>query len=115
MRRAAPAMGLTTPAETGAAFIDAVNQGLVTANPPDWGEPPDPEGIVLSTLYAYLLAGEPARVQVWLETAAQGWWDIPRQPLSNAFVLVQSRAPEEPWTIDEDLSLIHISEPTRPY
>jgi hypothetical protein len=57
LRRAAPAMGLTTPAETGAAFIDAVNQGLVTANPPDWGEPPDPEGIVLSTLYAYLLAG----------------------------------------------------------
>jgi hypothetical protein len=105
LRRAAPAMGLTTPAETGAAFIDAVNQGLVTANPPDWGEPPDPEGIVLSTLYAYLLAGEPARVQVWLETAAQGWWDIPRQPLSNAFVLVQSRAPEEPWTIDEDFAV----------
>ncbi len=105
LRRAAPAMGLSSPAETGAAFIDAVNQGLVTANPPDWGEPPDPEGIVLSTIYAYLLAGEPARVQVWLETAAQGWWDIPRQPLSNAFVLVQSRAPEEPWTIDEDFAV----------
>ncbi len=105
LRRAAPAMGLTSEAEVGAAFIDAVNQGLVTANPPDWGEPPDPNGIVLSTLYAYLLAGEPARVQVWLETAAQGWWDIPRQPLSNAFVLVQSRAPEEPWTIDEDFAV----------
>ena len=62
LRRAAPAMGLTTPAEMGAAFIDAVNQGLVTANPPDWGEPPDPEGVVLSTLYAYLLAGQPARL-----------------------------------------------------
>ena len=105
LRRAAPAMGLTSEAETGAAFIDAVNQGLVTANPPDWGEPPDPNGIVLSTLYAYLLAGAPARVQVWLETAAPGWWDIPRQPLSNAFVLVQSRAPEEPWTIDEDFAV----------
>ncbi len=105
LRRAAPAMGLTSEAEMGAAFIDAVNQGLVTANPPDWGEPPDPNGIVLSTIYAYLLAGEPARVQVWLETAAQGWWDIPRQPLSNAFVLVQSRAPEEPWTIDEDFAV----------
>ena len=105
LRRAAPAMGLTSEGEMGAAFIDAVNQGLVTANPPDWGEPPDPHGIVLSTIYAYLLAGEPARVQVWLETAAQGWWDIPRQPLSNAFVLVQSRAPEEPWTIDEDFAV----------
>lgn len=105
LRKAAPAMGLTTEAELGTAFIDAVNQGLVTANPPDWGEPPDPDGVVLSTIYAYLLAGEPARVQVWLETAAQGWWDIPRQPLSNAFVLAQSRSPEIPWTIDEEFAV----------
>jgi len=105
LRRAAAAMGLAGEAEAGAAFIDAVNQGLVTANPPDWGEPPDPNGIVLATIYAYLLAGPPARVQVWLETAAQGWWDIPRQPLSNAFVLVQSRPPEEPWTIEEDFAV----------
>ncbi len=103
--KVAPAMGLATEAELGTAFIDAVNQGLVTANPPDWGEPPDPEGVVLSTIYAYLLAGEPARVQVWLETAAQGWWDIPRQPLSNAFVLAQSRSPEIPWTIDEEFAV----------
>ena len=105
LRKAAPAMGLITEADLGAAFIDAVNQGLVTANPPDWGEPPDPEGVVLSTIYAYLLAGEPARVQVWLETAAQGWWDIPRQPLSNAFVLAQSRSPEIPWTVDEEFAV----------
>ncbi|WP_374686393.1 UvrD-helicase domain-containing protein [Promineifilum sp.] len=105
LRKAAPAIGLTSEAEIGATFIDAVNQGLVTANPPDWGEPPDPNGVVLSTIYAYLLAGEPARVQVWLETAAQGWWDIPRQPLSNAFVLVQSRPPEELWTMDEDFAV----------
>ena len=105
LRKAAPGMGLRTDADIGATFIDAVNQGLVTANPPDWGEPPDPEGIILSTIYAYLLAGEPVRVQVWLETAAQGWWDIPRQPLSNAFVLAQSRSPEVPWTIDEEFAV----------
>jgi hypothetical protein len=105
LRRAAPAMGLVGDAAVGATFIEAVNQGLVTANPPDWGEPPDPDGITLSTIYAYLLAGEPARVQVWLETAAQGWWDIPRQPLSNAFVLAQSRSPEMPWTVEEDFTV----------
>jgi hypothetical protein len=44
-------------------------------------------------------------VQVWLETAAQGWWDIPRQPLSNAFVLAQSRSPEIPWTVDEEFAV----------
>ena len=105
LRKAAPGMGLRTDADIDATFIDAVNQGLVTANPPDWGEPPDPDGIILSTIYAYLLAGEPVRVQVWLETAAQGWWDIPRQPLSNAFVLAQSRSPEVPWTIDEEFAV----------
>lgn len=105
LRRAAPAMGLTGDATIGATFIDAVNQGLVTANPPDWGEPPDPEGIILSTIYAYLLAGRPVRVQVWLETAAQGWWDIPRQPLSNAFILAQSRPAELPWSVEEDFGV----------
>jgi hypothetical protein len=105
MRRAAPAMGMITQAEMGRAFIEAVNQGLVTANPPDWGEPPDPDGITIATLYGYLLAGEPARVQVWLETAAQGWWDIPRQPLSNAFVLAQSRPPDLAWTVEEEFGI----------
>jgi hypothetical protein len=105
LRRAAPAMGLRGMGEMGAAFIEAVNQGLVTANPPDWGEPPDPDGITVGTIYAYLLAGEPVRYQVWLETAAQGWWDIPRQPLSNAFVLAQSRSPELPWTVEEDFAV----------
>jgi hypothetical protein len=44
-------------------------------------------------------------VQVWLETAATGWWDIPNQPLSNAFVLAQSRASDEPWTTEEDFAI----------
>jgi hypothetical protein len=45
------------------------------------------------------------RVQVWLETAATGWWDIPNQPLSNAFVLAQSRDPDLPWTIEEEYKI----------
>ena len=49
-----------------------------------------------------LLAGHPVRVQVWLETAATGWWDIPNQPLSNAFVLAQSYEPERLWTMADD-------------
>jgi hypothetical protein len=77
----------------------------VTADPPDLGDPPDLNGVMISTLYGYLLAGKPVRYQVWLETAAQGWWDIPRQPLSNAFVLAQSRSPERPWTMDEEFNM----------
>jgi hypothetical protein len=60
---------------------------------------------MISTIYGYLLAGKPVKVQVWLETAATGWWDIPRQPLSNAFVLAQSWRPERPWTMEEDFAI----------
>ncbi len=102
LREAAPAMGLHKKSDVGAAFINGINQGLVTANPPDLGEPPDPDGITIATIYGYLLAGEPVQVQVWLETAATGWWDIPRQPLSNAFVLTRSYDVERPWTAEED-------------
>ncbi|MCB8985968.1 MAG: ATP-dependent helicase [Ardenticatenaceae bacterium] len=105
LRQAAQAIGLHSPAEIGTTFIDGINQGLVTANPPDLGDPPDPNGIMISTIYGYLLAGYPMQVQVWLETAATGWWDIPKQPLSNAFVLAQSRSPGEPWTTDEEFAI----------
>lgn len=105
LRQAAEAMGFRTPAEVGVAFIDGIQQGLVTANPPELGDPPDPDGIMISTMYGYLLAGKPVQVQVWLETAATGWWDIPNQPLSNAFVLAQSRPAAEPWTMEEDFRI----------
>ena len=105
LRQASAAMGLKTPTEVGLTFIEGINQGLVSANPPDLGEPPDPNGITISTIYGYLLAGDPVRVQVWLETAATGWWDIPRQPLSNAFVLAQSYDPQNLWTMTEDFAI----------
>jgi hypothetical protein len=105
VRQAAPAMGLDRGAGIGETFIKGIEQGLVTADPPDLGDPPDLDGVMISTIYGYLLAGKPVRYQVWLETAAQGWWDIPRQPLSNAFVLAQSRNPERPWTMDEEFNM----------
>jgi hypothetical protein len=105
VRQAAPAMGLGRGADVGEAFINGIYQGLVTADPPELGDPPDLDGVMISTIYGYLLAGKPVRYQVWLETATQGWWDIPRQPLSNAFVLAQSRNPERPWTMDEEFHI----------
>lgn len=105
LQQSAPTIGLYTPREIGVAFIEGVFNGLVTANPPEIGDPPDPDGVLISTIYGYLLAGEPMRVQVWLETAASGWWDIPNQPLSNAFVLAQSYDPERPWTFEEDFRI----------
>lgn len=105
LRQSAAALSLKSEAAIGAVFIDGINNGLVTANPPELGDPPDPNGIMVSTIYGYLLAGRPVRVQVWLETAATGWWDIPNQPLSNAFVLAQSYDPDKPWTSEDDFSI----------
>ncbi|MEI2607887.1 MAG: UvrD-helicase domain-containing protein [Candidatus Promineifilaceae bacterium] len=105
LHAAAKPMGLRNEADIGRALINGINQGLVTADPPELGDPPDPEGITIATVYAYLLAGEPVRYQVWLEAAAGGWWDIPRQPLSNAFVLAESYDPEQPWTMAEDFHI----------
>ena len=102
LRESAPRLELTTLAHVGRAFMASVNQGLVTAYPPELGEPPDPDGVLISTIYGYLLAGRPVRVQVWLDAAANGWWDIPRQPLSNAFVLAQSWPPGELWTMETE-------------
>ena len=102
LRQAAEPMGFRSAADVGQIFIDGIYQGLVSANPPEIGEPPDPKGVMISTIYGYLLAGRPVQVQVWLETAATGWWDIPHQPLSNAFVLAQSWPPDQPWSMAED-------------
>jgi hypothetical protein len=105
LRNAAPSMDLRTPEKIGQSFLEGINQGLVSARPPELGEPPDPDGIVISTIYGFLLAGQTTGVQVWLETAATGWWDIPRQPLSNTFVLTPSYEPHTPWTMTEDFTI----------
>ena len=102
---AARPMGLTTEADVGATFINGIYNGLVTANPPEFGDPPDLNGVLISTIYGYLLSERPVDVQVWLETAATGWWDIPRQPLSNAFVLARSWPEGRPWTMEEDFKI----------
>jgi hypothetical protein len=101
----ADALGLPGHAAIGHAFVTAINQGLVTSDPPEMGDPPDPDGIVISSIYSYLLGGDPVRVQVWLETAAGGWWDIPRQPLSNVFVLQPDRQPDALWTLADDIAI----------
>ncbi|HSG15737.1 MAG TPA: UvrD-helicase domain-containing protein [Anaerolineae bacterium] len=102
---AAEPMGLKTPSEIGRAFIAGIYDGLVTADPPELGEPPDLDGVLISTIYGYLLGGRPVEVQVWLEAAATGWWDIPRQPLSNAFVLAQSWPADRLWTMEDDFKI----------
>lgn len=104
-RRAAGRMGFNSQAAEGAALIEGINRGLVAANPPIIGEPPDPSGVMVSTIYAYLLSGKPVRYQVWLETAATGWWDIPRQPLSNAFVLSRDWDPDQQWSMADDFAI----------
>lgn len=105
LRQDARRLGLADAADEGRAFLQAINEGLVTADPPELGEPPDEDGVAVATMYAYLLAGEAVSVQVWLETSGSGWWDAPRQPLSNAYVLAQSWPRQQQWTMDEDFRM----------
>jgi hypothetical protein len=105
LRRVASRLGLNNPAAVGAAFVNGIYEGLVTSDPPELGDPPDPNGVVIATIHGYLLAGDPVRVQAWLDVASGGWWNVPRQPLSNPFVLAQSWATERAWTMDEEFAL----------
>jgi hypothetical protein len=105
LRKAAPALGMTDPIAAGSAFIDSINQGIVSTSPPDFGHPPDPEGITIATMYGYLLSEKPVKWQVWLDVGSSGWWDIPRQPLSNAFVLSRRWQEGQPWTARDDFEI----------
>ena len=105
LTEAAPAMGLVGDAAIGKAFLNGIYNGLVTADPPDMGEPPDPNGVRISTIYGFLLGEWDVQVQVWLETAATGWWDMPRQPLSNTFVLAESWQEDQQWTLEDDVRI----------
>ncbi len=98
-------MGLNDPAQAGKVFIEAIFQGLVSAGQPDMGDPPDPQGVVISTMYSFLLSGLLVRQQIWLDASANGWWDIPRQPLSNAFVLTKRWKEDQLWTMEEDFAI----------
>ncbi len=102
---AAPALQLTTGADIGAAFFNSIEQGLVGSEPPDTGDPPDPNGVLITTIYGFLLQGQAVRWQVWLETAASGWLDIPRQPLSNVFVLAPGWPAHQAWTSIEEYEI----------
>ncbi len=86
----------------GLALVRGIYSGLVTSNPPAIGAPPDDNGVFISTIQTYLLEERPVAVQVWLETSATGWWDLPRQPLSNGFVLDPRWSINQTWTLEDD-------------
>ncbi|MEM9775901.1 MAG: hypothetical protein AAF902_15095 [Chloroflexota bacterium] len=89
----------------GLALVQGIYSGLVTANPPAVGDPPDPDGVFISTIQTYLLEERPVPVQIWLETSATGWWDLPRQPLSNGFVLDPRWSINQTWTLEDDVRI----------
>ncbi|MFK7801179.1 MAG: UvrD-helicase domain-containing protein [Anaerolineae bacterium] len=90
----------------GLALVRGIYSGLVTANPPsgsgNQAQDQESEGVFISTIQTYLLEERPVAVQVWLETSATGWWDMPRQPLSNGFVLDPRWNINQAWTLEDD-------------
>lgn len=86
----------------GQALLDVVNEGLVRPDPPELGEPQQEEGIIITTIHGYLLSHRSSQVQVWLDVSNPAWWDIPRQPLSNPFVLAPGRPSGQAWTMADE-------------
>ena len=105
LRQAAVPLGLETAADIGNSLIDAIYHGLVAATYPDLSDNPGSDSINVATVYSYLLAGKPTRFQIWLDLAATGWWNIPSQPLSNAFVITPAWEPGSIWTMDDDIKV----------
>lgn len=89
----------------GLALVQGIYSGLVTAHPPAVGASPNPNGVFISTIQTYLLEERPVAVQIWLETSATGWWDLPRQPLSNGFVLDPRWSINQTWTLEDDVRI----------
>lgn len=99
LQQSAAAMNLETAGERGRALLAAVDEGLVSTDPPETGEPPETGGVVVTTIHGYLLSQEVSRIQVWFDVSNPAWWDLPRQPLSNPFVLAPEWTPDRTWTL----------------
>jgi hypothetical protein len=108
-RQAAPALGLRETTEQARSFVSSIYDGLVTGKP--LPEPSvelaggDRPPILVSTIYAFLLDGPVVDYQVWLDAESLGWWNIPRQPLSNAFVLTPDWPVSRLWTEADSLAI----------
>lgn len=101
LQQSASSMELPSPEALGRAFLNAVDEGLVTTDPPQLGEPPERRGVVITTIHGYLLSNETSRLQVWFDVSNPNWWDIPQQPLSNPFVLAPEWPADRAWTLTD--------------
>lgn len=99
LQQTAPPMELQSPEAVGRAFLNAIDEGLVTTDPPQLGEPPERRGVIITTIHGYLLSYETSRLQLWFDVSNPTWWDIPQQPLSNPFVLAPDWPADSPWTL----------------
>ena len=104
-RQAAPALNLDSLSEQGRAFVEAVYDGIVTGEALPRPTPGAAPQVVVASVYAYLLSAGQVPYQVWLETGASGWWEIPHQPLSNAFVLTPTWNPAAQWTAADSIGI----------
>jgi hypothetical protein len=54
---------------------------------------------MVTTIHSYLISQEISRIQVWFDVSSPAWWDLPRQPLSNPFVLAPEWPADRTWTL----------------
>src|SRR5690606_35011422 len=78
LQQSAPRMELNDPAAIGRALLTAVNEGLVSSDPPALSQPAVEAGILIATTNAYLLENRTSHLQLWLDVSSTLWWETPR-------------------------------------
>ena len=89
------------PDPPGKYFIEMIKQGTVAAETLDKPDP-DPNAVILSTPYAYLLTCASSRVQFWLDISGEAWFNGDAREVSNPHILSRRWAPGTGWTGDMD-------------
>ncbi|ACV64640.1 hypothetical protein Dtox_3947 [Desulfofarcimen acetoxidans DSM 771] len=89
------------PGPAGKYFIEMIKQGTVAAETLEQPEP-DKNSVILATPYAYLLNCDSSRVQFWLDSSGEAWFNSDARELSNPHVLSRRWVPGTVWTGDID-------------
>ena len=89
------------PNPAGKYFVNMIRSGTLAAEPLNRPEP-DPNCVILSTPYAYLVNGFTSQYQIWLDAASETWFRSDARELSNPHILSRRWSPGKVWDDEVD-------------
>jgi len=81
----------------GQEFVEMVDQGVIAAlYMQDWGAP-QPDAVLISPAFTFLMSNHPLEYQFWLNVGSHDWWRRIYQPLTHPYVLSRNWAGDRHW------------------